>query len=56
MIATANLGELLCNVPERREEGFAALTEAQQLATRLGAAPMAQQIAQLAAQLRAAPN
>jgi tetratricopeptide (TPR) repeat protein len=51
LMGTANKGELLCRLG-RTGEGLAALAQAEQWATQNGMAPLATQIAALAAQLR----
>ena len=56
VLALANRGEVTARQPGRRTEGLALLDEAAATANQIGWAPMAAQIQQLAAQLRALPG
>jgi ATP/maltotriose-dependent transcriptional regulator MalT len=56
VLALANRGEVTSRQPGRRAEGLALLDEATAVANQIGWAPMAAQIQQLAAQVRALPG
>jgi hypothetical protein len=56
VLALANRGEVTARQPGRRAEGLALLVEAAAAANQIGWAPMAAQIQQLAAQVRALPG